>query len=158
MSLRSISTVALFLVLAACGKSAVDYQKEAQTALDAGDAPKALQLSEDGLKISGDDKAVSWRLEQVHIDALAKGGRGGELPKELERLKAAYPAQVTAKFYRALADKLGTAGDMAQIDVLDAGKKAFPDDTSFQEAIDQLKSSGSTSPEEVERLKALGYL
>ncbi len=158
MPLRPFSSMLLFALLVGCGKSATDYQKDAQKALDGGDAAKATQLAEDGLKVSGDDKAVSWRLEQVHIDALAKGGRGSELPKELDRLKAAYPAQVTAQFYKALADKLGTAGDKAQIDVLDAGAKAFPTDPTFSDAITKIKGSAGASPEEVERLKALGYL
>ena len=41
-------------------------------------------------------------------------------------------------------------------DLLDAGVKKFPDDKTFQEAIDAMKNSAD--PAEVERLKALGYL
>lgn len=158
MTLLRYSSLAAFLALAACGKSAAEYQQEAQAALDAGDAAKALQLSAEGLKGAGDDKAVAWRLEQVHIQGLARDKRGAELPAELDRLKAAYPAQVTAQFYKKLADELATAGDKdGQLAVLDAGAKGFPDDATFTKAIDELKSA-ATSPEDVERLKALGYL
>ena len=42
--------------------------------------------------------------------------------------------------------------------LLVAGDKAFPDDGSFKEAITTLQGAGNVAPEDVERLKALGYL
>ncbi|MSP56180.1 MAG: hypothetical protein EXR69_11350 [Myxococcales bacterium] len=165
MCLRSILTLpaipvlaSLFLGAAACGKSAVDYEKEAQTALDAGDGAKALLSAEEGLKSAGSDKAVAWRLEKVRVEALAKEGKGAGLPTELERLKASYPGQATAQFYKAVADKLATAGDKdGELAVLDAGARGFPEDKTFLDAIEGLKGAAN-SPEDVERLKALGYL
>ena len=149
---------ALLLGLVACGKSAAAWEKEAQAALDAGDGAKAEQSAAEGLKSAGSDKAVAWRLEKVRVEALAKEGKGKDLPPELDRLKAGYPAQATAQFYKAIADKLATAGDKdGQLAVLDAGAKGFPDDKTFLDAIDALKGAAN-SPEDVERLKALGYL
>lgn len=159
MFFRTFGALALALTLAGCaGKSAADYQKEAQTALDGGEQDKALQLADEGLKVAGDDKAVAWRLEQVRLDAIAKGAGGGALVADLERLRAAYPAQVTPALYRSIADKL-VAGDnkSGAIDVLAAGDKTFPGDATFVTAINELNASG-VSAEEVEKLKALGYL
>ncbi len=144
--------------LAGCGKSADDYAKEAQAALDAGDAAKAQQEANEGLKAAGSDKAVAWRLEKVRVDALAKEGKGKDIVADLAGLKTAYPTQATAQFYKAVADKLATAGDKdGQLAVLDAGNKSFPDDATFKTAIEGLKGAAN-SPEDVERLKALGYL
>ena len=75
----------------------------------------------------------------------------------LERLATPYPTQISASLYLSLADKLRAAGDGAgYTNLLDAGKKKFPDEASFQAKIDELKTSAD--PAEVERLKALGYL
>lgn len=151
------------LLLAACGgKSPADLTAEAQSALDGGDAAKAVTLvdaalGQDAVK---KDAASTWRLEQVKLDALAKTGKGAEVLSNLERLAGTNPKQVNAALYRALADKVKAAEDTAgAIDILAAGDKRFPaDHATFQEAIDALKSAGNLDPAEVERLKALGYL
>ncbi|MFZ5480871.1 MAG: hypothetical protein ACOZNI_29190 [Myxococcota bacterium] len=143
-----------FLLLAC---SSVDHQKEAQDALNGGDADKALQLAEEGLKSAGGDKAAAWRLEQVRLEALAKKGDGASLKGELERLHGAYPQQVTAPLYLKLASQLREGGGGATvIDVLDAGKKKWPDDKAFDDAIAEAQQNAD--PAEVERLKALGYI
>jgi hypothetical protein len=149
--------------LAGCGgKSAADYQKDSQAALDGRDNDKAVQivaeaLGQDAVK---KDAAAAWRLEQIRLDALARGGKGAQTKTELERLAGAYPKQVYAALYRSLADKARAAGDTAgAIDILTAGDQRFPDEhASFTEAIDTLKKSGELDPGDVERLKSLGYL
>jgi len=149
--------------MSACGgKSAADYHKEAQAALDKGDAAAALRVADEGLAQDAvkRDAAAAWRLETVRLEALAKSGKGADVKRELERLAGTYPGQVNASLYRALADKTKAAGDTAgAIDVLAAGDKRFPaEHASFVEAIEALKSSGSLDPAQVQRLKSLGYL
>jgi len=155
--------LAFAALLAGCGgKSASDYHNEARSALDGGDTARALRVVEEGLGTDAvkKDPAAAWRLEQIRLEALAKGGKGADVKRELERLAGAYPAQVNASLYRSLADKTKAAGDTAgAIDVLTAGDKRFPaEHASFVEAIDALKSSGSLDPAQVQKLKALGYL
>lgn len=155
---RHLSLFVLTLLIGCGGKSADDLRGEAQKALDGGDAAKAMQLADEGLKTAGSDKAMAWRLQQIRLDAMAKNKQGAQVAKELEGLSKDYAAQITAALYRSLADKARAAGDnTGAIDILDAGFKKFPEDTSFQQAIDQLKA-GAVSPDEVEKLKALGYL
>jgi hypothetical protein len=151
------------VVAAGCGgKSAADFQNEARAALDAGEAARAVAVADEGLAVPAvkADAASAWRLEQIRVDALAKGGKGADVKATLERLAAAYPQQVNAAMYRALADRLKAAGDTnGAIDVLAAGDKRFPaESASFVEAIEALKSAGNLDPATVERLKALGYL
>jgi hypothetical protein len=162
--MRKWATMALFAAfLAACGgKSAVDYQNEARAALDGGDAAKAIQvvteaLGQDAIK---QDAAASLRLEQIRLEALAKAGKGTEVKIELERVASAYPKNVNASLYRSLADRVKAAGDTSgAIDILVAGDKRFPaDHASFQEAIDGLKATGAVDPDQVEKLRKLGYL
>jgi hypothetical protein len=161
MHIRSIS---LFVaLLAACGgKSGADYQTEARAALDAGKPADAILVADEGLARDDvkQDPAAAWRLEQVRLEALARSGKGAQLKTDLERLAGAYPKQVTASLYRALADRVKEAGDKSgAIDVLAAGDQRFPEEhASFVEAIDALKATGSLDPAQVERLKALGYL
>ncbi len=103
------------------------------------------------------EPAKAWRFESARINALAAAGKGGDVKSSLERLAGAYPKQVTAATYLSLADKVRAAGDgPGYADLLDAGLKKFPGEASFQLAIDDMK--GSADPEEIERLKALGYL
>jgi hypothetical protein len=151
------------LFLSACQGSLEDREKEARTALDARDFPKARNISEQALVgvTSGDDAAMAWRLEQIRLDALANDKQGAEVVVTLARLGAnpVYGPQVTPALYRSLADKLKTAGDVnGAIEVLAAGDKRFPQEhEQFAKDIDALKKS-NLDPAQVERLKALGYL
>jgi hypothetical protein len=151
------------VLLAACGgKSAVELQTEARSALDAGDTARAIAVVDAALGLPSvkADAAATWRLEQIRLDALAKAGKGGDVKTALERLAGTNPQQVNAALYRALADKAKAGGDTnGAIDILAAGDQRFPaEHASFTEAIDALKSGGNLDPATVERLKALGYL
>lgn len=152
--------VLAFGLLAACGGASVaDRRQEAQAALDAGDYAKAVEVADATLKdpATAREATEAWRLEQLRLDALARSGRGAEVLATLQRLAGSHAAQVNAAVYHASADKLRAAGDgKGAVDVLDAGFKRFPDDTSFKAAIDEM--SNSADPAEIERLKALGYL
>jgi hypothetical protein len=145
--------VLVTLLVAACGS--VDHQKEAQGALDAGDADKAIQHAEEGLKAAGDDKAAAWRLEQIRLEALAKKGDAGKVAAELDRLHGAYPQQVTPALYLSLAQKVRAGGGAAP-DVLAAADKKWPDDKTIDDAITEAAQQGD--PAELERLRALGYI
>jgi hypothetical protein len=158
------TTIVLFAAfLAACGgKSAADYQNEARAALDRGDTVQAIAVTTEALGADAikKDPAASMRLEQIRLEALAKAGKGAEVRIELERLAAANPKNVGPSLYRALAERVKAAGDTTgAIDILTAGDKRFPSDhASFTEAIDALKATGELDPEQIERLRKLGYL
>src|SRR5262245_268324 len=163
-SMRNRLVIALFAAsLAGCGgKSAADYQQEAQAALDRRDNAKAIEVVNEALgkDAVAKDPAAVWRLQQIRLDALAKSGKGAEVAQEIERLAGSYPKLVSASLYRSLADKAKAAGDTGgAIDILAAGERRFPDDhASFAEAIGALKGAGGLDPEQVKKLKALGYL
>jgi hypothetical protein len=162
--MRSWLTILLLAALpSGCGgKSAADYQKEAQAALDARDIAKAIAVVGEALQKEGvrADAAAAWRLEQIRLDALARGAKGAEVKAELDRLATLYPKQVSASLYRSLAEKVKTAGDtQGAIDILAAGDQRFPaEHAAFVEAIDALKQAGALDPAQIQRLKALGYL
>jgi hypothetical protein len=162
--MRKWPTILLLAALPwGCGdKSAADYQKDAQAALDGRDVPKAIAVVTEALQKDSvrADAAAAWRLEQIRLEALAKGAKGADVKIELDRLATAYPKQVNASLYRSLADKAKTAGDtQGAIDILAAGDQRFPaEHASFVEAIDALKQTGGLDPAQVQRLKALGYL
>jgi hypothetical protein len=161
--MRNWWIILLAAVAVGCGgRSAADYDREARTALDAGNLPQAIKVVEEALAHDAvkQDAAAAWRLEQIRLEALAKSGKGAQVKSELDRLATTYPKQVSASLYRSLADKAKEAGDTAgAIDVLTAGDQRFPaEHASFVEAIDALKASGTLDPEQVQKLKALGYL
>ena len=154
-----LATFALVIGLSACGAASLDDQiKQAQAALDAGDGPAAEKAAEAALKEAKDPKDA-WRLELVRVEGLAQQGKGADVLTHLERLAGTNPKNVTAPLYRDLADKLRASKDTpGAISVLDAGVKRFPADSqSFLDAITAIKDV-SVDPEELERLKALGYL
>ena len=154
--------IATTLVFAACGASAEDLRKDAQSKLDAGDAAGALVVADKALDDAGisGNKADAWRFESIRLEALARTGKGKDVATELDRLAADYAAQVTAALYRALADKARAANDNpGAIAILEAGDKRFPaENASFTEAIQAINATGNLDPAEIERLKALGYL
>lgn len=158
---ETISLLALVGLLAACGASLADQEKDARTALDGRDWAKARTVAEQALLLpeAGKDLPTAWRLEQVRMEALAHAKQGAEVVSTLERLAGKYPQQVTPALYRSLADKLNAAGETSgAIDVLAAGDKRFPaEHAAFTEAIDALKQGG-LDPAQIEKLKALGYL
>jgi hypothetical protein len=163
MRTRTTIFVILAVTLTACGgKSAADYQAEAQAALNARDTAKAVSVAEAGLADAKvrQDAAAAWRLEQIRIDALAREGKGAQVKAELERLAGTYPKQVNGSLYRAMADRAKTASDTGgAIEILTAGDQRFPaEHASFAEAIEALKNAGNLDPAQVEKLKSLGYL
>lgn len=156
-----LATLLLGVSLAGCagGPSAEDLQKGVEASMTAKDYPGAVAKADEALKNEAiaKDPAKAWRFESMRVQGLAEGGKGAEVTTTLERLAAAYPKQITPALYRSLADKLKIAGDgEGAVSVLDAGLKRYPEDPSFQKAIDDLKVSGD--PAEIEKLKALGYL
>jgi hypothetical protein len=135
---------AMLLLLAAIswgcgGKSAADYQKEAQAALDGKDNPKAVAIVTEALQkdaVRG-DTAAAWRLEQIRLEALARSAKGAEAKAELDRLAAAYPKQVNASLYRSLADKAKAAGDVpGAIDIPRRDQRFPADHAAPVEAVD----------------------
>lgn len=157
----SLAALLLAGTLSACssGPDVEALQKGVESAIQAKDYTGAVTKADAALKEEAiaKDPAKAWRFESMKLTALAEGGKGGEVKANLERLAGSYDKQVTASLYHSLADKVRAAGDGGgYADLLDAGLKKFPDDKTFQEAIDAMKNSAD--PAEVERLKALGYL
>jgi hypothetical protein len=157
----SFAALLLAASLSGCssGPDVEALQKDVESAIQAKDYAGAVAKADAALKEEAvsKDPAKAWRFESMKLNALAEGGKGAEVKANLERLAGTYDKQVNASLYHSLADKVRTAGDGGgYADLLDAGVKKFPDDKTFQEAIDAMKNSAD--PAEVERLKALGYL
>jgi hypothetical protein len=156
-----LSTSLLGAPLTGCstGPTPESLQVEADAAINAKDWTGAVLKADTALAlpaVSG-DAAKAWRFELIRLNALAAAGKGKEVSDNLNRLSATYAKQLTASLYHSLAVKVKAGGDnTGSIDLLDAGYKKFPDDTTFQTAIDEMKNSDD--PEEIARLKALGYL
>jgi predicted Zn-dependent protease len=151
--------VAMAVWLMACGgASADDLRTQAVAALDAGDAAKALDLAEQGLAAAAGDKAATWRLESVKLDALARQGKGKDVAAGLDRLAAGdFGAQVTAALHVALADKAASAGDgEGAVYILAAGDKRFPDDAGIDQALAKAQKGAGSGV--TDALAALGYL
>lgn len=160
--LRATVAALLLLSFSACGGPTLeDRLHEAQSALDKGDYPAAMASVDAALAdatISG-DPAKSWRFESIKLDALARAGKGDDVLDAIDRLKVAYPKQMTAALYRSLADKLRAAKNvLGAVNVLDAGNRAFPEEKeSFIKAIEEIKAAGLDSETE-EMLRKLGYM
>jgi len=155
----AFALAALFAAACASGPDVEALQKGVDDAVAAKDFGGAVTKADEALKQEAiaKDPAKAWRFESAKLNAQASGGKGADVKAGLERLAGPYPKQITSSLYLSLADKLRAANDgPGYADLLDAGKKKFPEEAAFASKIEELKTSAD--PAEIERLKALGYL
>jgi hypothetical protein len=146
----------LVLILASCGTGPEEQLEKARGHLAQGAYAEAAADAAQGLA-AGAEGSVAWRLELAALEGEARGGKTADVLARLDRLERAWTGQVTGSLYVQTAGQLKEAGDAAgAISVLDAGAKRFPEDTAIARAIAQSKTSGT--PEEIERLRSLGYV
>ena len=151
----------LFGVLA-CSGGAGDLEEGARTALASGDYALAMEKANAGLEAAQKqgDRAANWRFELIVLEAMSRSGQGLAVVGELERLSKDFPKQVNAKLYLSLGSHAKEAGDTnGAIELWASGDKRFPaEGESFKAAITALQSAGDLAPEELEKLKSLGYI
>ena len=148
------------MLISGCGDTAQDLQESARSALESGDHATAASTATDALKLASGDRALTWQLEQLRLEALARGGQGEQAAANLERLANDFSAQVKVPLYLATASYLKDAGDTSHaIDILTAGDARFPAaHDQFTAAIQEMNKTQELDPAEIEKLKSLGYL
>lgn len=154
---------ALVLPCSACSPDADSSVSEARRALETQEYKEAIAVSETGLAaIGGDPKQRRniWRLERIRVEALARSGDVDAVLTTLDRLSGAFPTNVNADLFLALAKQVFEAGDrLAAERVLIRGAQRFPGDQPMFLALAAAWRQGSTiSPEACQRLRSLGYL
>jgi tetratricopeptide (TPR) repeat protein len=148
----------LAMGLASCTESAQDSLGEARAALADARYDEALAAAEVGLANPADE-VITWGLELVKLEALARGGQGEPALAQLQKLAAERPENVPADQYAAIADQLRGAGAGPEaIVVLDSGLKRFPEDAELLRQIEAAKAAPAAGSEELEMLKTLGYV
>jgi hypothetical protein len=156
-----LAGLALLALLVGCGKSAQDNLTEARDQLASSAYSEALAAADAGLQ-AGPDEVTAWGLELVKLEAFARAGQGEEVEAQLTHLANAEDSHLTAAEYSSAAQQLQAAGEGPKaIEVLDAGSKSFPDDTTIATMLDDLKEAASSSdvdPAELEMLRSLGYI
>jgi hypothetical protein len=163
MNARRAMLLTPLIVLAfliGCGPDLEQMKDDAQHALSVGNFSQSREISTRALKqLPGSEKRLAWSLERIRLEALAREGLAGEALKTLERLAAEYPGQAKSSLYLAIASYVKDAGDSSgAIDILIAGDKRFPEDSEkFETQIHELQAGG-LDPEEINRLRSLGYL
>ena len=146
----------ILLLALACGKSASDHLEAARKDLDQGQFDPAIQDAEHGLQADPDDK-TEWGLQLALLEAYARAGKAAETKQKLEELAAEHPDRIKSSDYSGSAQQLKDAGKAPEaIEVLDAGHKRFPDDSTITGELE--KSKQTTDPAALERLKSLGYI
>lgn len=156
-SAKVLAAVALVALLCACEKSGHEQLADARNSLASAAYDDAVKSADAGLG-SSPSKADAWGLELVKLEAYARGGSGELAKQQLIALADKYAAQLTATDYSSTAQQLKEAeSGTAAIEVLDLGKKRFPDDAMIDKMIAESVSQES-SPEELEMLRSLGYI
>ena len=146
--------------LIGCGLDLEQLKNEAQDALSVGNFSQAREISTRALEQGpGSDERLTWALERIRLEALARGGETADARDTLERMAGEYPSQVNASLYLAIASYLHEAGDAGgAIEILVAGDKRFPEESEkFKTQIQEFEASG-LDPAEIDRLRSLGYL
>ena len=155
-----LTPVIALLFLIGCGPDPEQMKTEAQQALSVGNFSQAREISTRALEqVPDSDKRLTWSLERIRLEALARESQAAEAGQTLERLAAEYPEQAGASLYLAIASYIKDAGDAGgAIDILVAGDKRFPEESEkFEAQIRELQAVG-LDPAEIERLRSLGYL
>lgn len=148
--------IASLLGPAACGGGAEDQLEKARQHLASGAYAEAADAANQGLA-AGAEGPVAWRLELAALEGEARSAKTAEVLVRLERLAGAWPGQVTGSLYVQTAGQVKEAGDAeGAIGVLDAGARRYPEDADIAQAIERLKTTGSS--DEIERLRSLGYV
>jgi len=156
--MRIFCLLVVILALAACAESARDSLDQARQALSEARYTDAIAAADIGLGRAGDD-VITWGLELVKLEALAREGRGDETLAQLEQLAGSRPENVPPTQYSTTADQLRTAGQgAAAIAVLDLGLKRFPEDQTLLDLIEQAKAAPAAGSDELEMLRSLGYI
>jgi hypothetical protein len=151
-----LAVLALVLTLASCGASPEEQLEKARGHLAQGAYAEAAAAAVQGLA-AGAEGPTAWRLELAALEGEARGGKAADVLARLDHLAEAWSAQLTGSLYVQTAGQVKEAGDAAgAISVLDAGAKRFPEDPDIAQAIAQSKATGT--PEEIERLRSLGYV
>ena len=163
MRLRSISSLTPAIGLAlliGCGPDLEQLKDEAQQALNVGNFSQAREISSQALEQApASEKRLLWALERIRLEALARENQGEQARETLERLAAEYPTQANAALYLAIATYLKDAGGTSDaIDILVAGDERFPEESEKFKAMISEMQAGGLDPDEIERLKSLGYL
>jgi hypothetical protein len=148
------------MLLIGCGPDVEQLKDEAQQALSVGDFSRAREISTRALEqLPESEKRLTWSLERIRLEALARDEQAGEVRVTLERLAAEYPAQANATLYLAMASYVRDAGDTGgAVDILIAGDERFPEESEKFKAMIQELQAGGLDPAEIERLRSLGYL
>jgi hypothetical protein len=151
-----LAVLALVVTLASCAVGPEEQLEKARGYLAQGAYAEAAAAATQGLA-AGAERSVAWRLELAALEGEARGGKTAEVLARLDRLAQAWSNQVTGSLYVQTAGQVKEAGDAAgAVSVLDAGAKRFPEDPDIAQAIAQSKAAGT--PEEIERLRSLGYV
>jgi len=148
------------LFLIGCGPDSEQLRLEAQQALRVGAFSQAGAVRTRALEpVPESGKRLTWSLERIRLEALARESQAADALEALERLAAEYPEQAGASLYLAIASYLQDAGDASgAIDILVAGDERFPEESEkFESQIRELQAGG-LDPAEIERLRSLGYL
>ncbi|MHC5209134.1 MAG: hypothetical protein ACYTG2_00265 [Planctomycetota bacterium] len=153
----------VLLLCGGCGSSNPSEEADAaQAALSQGDFATARAKAKSALAAEGvaDDKALTWKLERIGLEAAAGEGKGAEVLSAVDRLSGSFAAQVNAELYAKLGNRLADGGDPAgALDVADAGKQRFPEQAAaFDALIESLKTKASSNSELADKLKSMGYL
>ncbi len=156
-SAKTLGLVAFMAILCACQKTSQDHLDEAQSSLASSSYEQAIAAAEAGLRANPNERDA-WGLELVKLEAYARGGNGESAKQQLQNLVGLYPGRLSPTDYSSTAQQLQAAGQgPAAIEVLDLGKKRYPNDELIEKMIANSVNAES-SPEELEMLKSLGYI
>ncbi|MGQ0553110.1 MAG: hypothetical protein ACT4PU_07805 [Planctomycetota bacterium] len=153
--------LALLGVLACGAPTLAEQADNAQASLSKGSYDEARKVAETALAdpAAAADKALSWRLERIRVEATACLGDSAATNSQLKACKAAYPAQVNAELYAVLAGKALNAGQpVPSLEIAHEGAQVFPEQkVLFDSLIEQLKSAAASDSELANALSQLGY-
>lgn len=160
--LRALAPALLCLVAACSDPTPKELNDEAAKALNSGDYKGALASSEKAIKAVGSETAdpqyLRAHLGAVEARCFLDAPRAGA---DFLELAKANPKTIGDREYSMVASRLAQAKRFdAAIDVLKAGKSAFPDSVALKQAVQTAGEMAAKANDTaaLDALKGLGYI
>ncbi|MFO1010913.1 MAG: hypothetical protein U1F29_12685 [Planctomycetota bacterium] len=157
--MRSTPLAALLFVLAACSNhDPAALTTEGTSKLGAGDAKAALECFDEALGRMQPSNGDFMRASMGRFQALARLD-GTRAKNEFLAFHSAHSDRVKESEFKLVVDELVKRGQLGPAaDVVDAGRKAFPESPLMTQLLKTVGDASKKDPEAMKKLKGMGYV
>ena len=159
-NLTQLCAAATLTLLASCGGSGADADSDPYALIQAGDMKGAISILEPQISAATKGSDEHKELVLQYVEALAQDSPD-KAKDEFVSMLTNHKDAMTAKDAQYIVNRLADKGHLTQaIDIMDQGKKAWPEEAIMETVLAELKKAVASSGNDaaVAKLKSMGYL